>query len=94
MSRPAFLGTREGLGVLVDFVGFCAGGGGREPVDALFGFVGGRSGDTDTQLDTLAELTAQRGDDRPTQVTFDLVLHKRRRHRQQGKPFGDDKRLH
>ena len=50
-------------------------------------------GDADTQLDALTELTAQRGDDRLAQVAFDLVLHKRRRHRQQGKPFGDDKRL-
>ena len=93
VGRPAFLGTGESLGVLVDFVGFCAGGGGGEPVEAVIGFVGSRAGDADTQLDALAELAAERGDDRLAQVAFDLVLHKRRRHRQQGKPLGDDKRL-
>lgn len=94
VGRPALFCASEGFGDLVDLVGFQDRrlGRGRKSARAVVGFVGGR-GDADTEFDALAELAAERGDDRLAQVPFDLVLHKRGRHRQQSKPLGDDERF-
>ena len=60
---------------------------------ALVGILRDWAGDPHTEFDALAQLTAQCGDDRLAKVPLDLVLHKTRRDRKQGKALGDDERL-
>jgi len=75
VGRPALLGAGESLGVVVNLVGLGGGRGGGHPL-SHHRFVGSWACDADPQLDALAELTAEGGDDRLAQVAFDLVLHK------------------
>lgn len=93
--RPALLGVDPGVAVVVDLVGVGRSRRNRsrgrrigEAVGCVLGLVGGRR-DANAQFHALAELAAERGDDGFPQVALDLVLHERRRNRQQGKPLGD-----
>ena len=60
---------------------------------SLVGILRAWAGDSDTEFDALAQLSAQCGDDRLAKVPFDLVLHKTGRNRKQSKSLGDDERL-
>ena len=64
----------------------------REGEGIRVGVVGGW-GDAHPELDLLPEPAAERVGDGGAQMTFDLVLHKAARHRQQSKPLDDGERL-
>ncbi len=52
-----------------------------------------RGSDADPELDLLSESAAECVGDRRTQMTFDLILYKAARNRQQSKPLDDGERL-
>ena len=91
VGRPVLMRAGESLAVFVNLVDI-----GQRFVghQAVIGFVTGQGGDTDAELDLLAEPTAQRLGDLGTQVSFDFVLDEAAGHRQQSEPFDDRQRLY